>query len=565
MQSTLIYRSQCSELLEANEDMYQGNCRMGQRVKDTEQLSRGVIHEPVEAQARDQSLHELIRERDEWRELKSDFAEVTKQRLATLKDLLQRDQQVLERLKEKVCADDRCNLGCCQEILPSRDPCIAVLQQQLRDSERQCEDSERARREKGELIHKLMQDKDRLCTNVQILQRKVRVDHERVTREKEQLNSSLDQLSRERNEFYTRLHQVARENEQLRLDLCEASRERETAVENLQHKDDRIQELSRRLEETHLGENERRTQLLCSLPSGDWWNVPRNEVIILREIGRGASGLVMEGRYQNQQVAVKQIHEGILMHPAVLRDFKREVRIMASIKHPNLVRFIAAVFDDDVENHDKTPLLVLELLHTDLRSACKNLESQQQMVLIFRDVAYGLHYLHEHQQPIIHRDVSAPNVLLESLHGTGAVWRAKLSDFGSANYLRQAKSYGVGALPYTAPEMFPPPDPQAPMPRPTTKCDVFSYGMLIVEVVTKTMPTPDIRPRLFNEVRTKWPSMYDLATQCTEISPNNRPTMADVLNSLNRIPIARPRNRSLPSQSSVERSSLNSSLTGNYL
>ena len=51
----------------------------------------------------------------------------------------------------------------------------------------------------------------------------------------------------------------------------------------------------------------------------------------------------------------------------------------------------------------------------DLRSAYKEQNLSSSLISIFRDVAYALHYLHQHRQPIIHRDVSAPNVLLKTL------------------------------------------------------------------------------------------------------------------------------------------------------
>ena len=139
------------------------------------------------------------------------------------------------------------------------------------------------------------------------------------------------------------------------------------------------------------------------------------------------------------------------------------------------------------------------------------------------------------------------------------MWRAKLSDFGSANFLTQAKSFGVGAIVYCAPEMYPRDGPTSPMPRPTTKCDVFSYGIVIVEAVTKVMPTRENRHLLFSEVESRWPAIYDLVTRCTKSSPDDRPSMSDVLNSINRIPIARPRNRSVLSQSSPQSSLENSS------
>ena len=268
--------------------------------------------------------------------------------------------------------------------------------------------------------------------------------------------------------------------------------------------------------------------------------VKRDEVKIIKEIGRGASGLVSKGRFRGQEVAVKQIHQEILAQQHVMEEFRREVRIMANIQHPNLVRFIGAVFDESVQNLTATPLLLLELLQKNLRQAYEDSDLGFSVALsIFRDIAYGLHHLHEHQEPIIHRDVSAPNILLEAL--PGGMWRAKLSDFGSANFLKRSASLGVGAIVCTAPEMFPRDDPSAPAPRPTVKCDVFSYGIVLVEVITKTMPSLENRHQLFQEVERKWRMMYDLVTQCTQRRPEDRPTMLVILNRLNQFPVARPR------------------------
>jgi hypothetical protein len=75
---------------------------------------------------------------------------------------------------------------------------------------------------------------------------------------------------------------------------------------------------------------------------------------------------------------------------------------------------------------------------------------------------------------------------------------------------------------------------------PSATCSVTD-GIVVVEVVTKTMPTTENRHQLFGEVERKWRLMHDLVSHCTEVSPHARPTMADILNILNRIPMARPR------------------------
>ena len=355
--------------------------------------------------------------------------------------------------------------------------------------------------------------------------------------ETQQLHQELLQSLQRERELIQARQQISDLQQQMHAEQQGATQERDQL---LREKDDRIRELECRLEQVEVEALGPRVTGLQLLPQGDSWKVPRREVQVIEQIGEGASGLVSRGRFQGQTVAVKQIHRWILQQVYVLNEFKREVGIMATIQHPNLVRFIAAVFDDRVKQHLDSPLLVLELLHANLRNAYNEYDlGPSKSVQIFCDVAYGLHYLHEHSEPIIHRDVSAPNVLLESLPGD--MWRAKLSDFGSANFLKRAKTFGVGAIVYTAPEMFPREGPSTPMPRPTTKCDVFSYGIVVVEVITKTMPTTENRHELFGEVKRKWRLMYNLVSECTEVSPHARPTMADVLNTLNRIPTARPR------------------------
>jgi tRNA A-37 threonylcarbamoyl transferase component Bud32 len=420
--------------------------------------------------------------------------------------------------------------GLRQECAQNRN-LVATLQQQLRE----------VKQNEWQIYQELVRTKDELS--------KCEEDRSLLTRERDDLNHRLVELMRERDNFNPRLREMSSEIERLREDLDRTQRERREAIEE---RDRSIRDLERRLREVNSGTQEHgtnTTQILISL--GDGWNVLREEIELFpdREIGRGASGLVLEGRYQSQQVAVKQIHQRILENSTVVEEFRREIGIMASVKHPNLVRFIAAVFDDAVLDLLETPLLVSELLNTSLRKAYErgDVEGQQVRHSIFRDVAYGLHYLHEHQEPIIHRDISSANILLEAL--SGSQWRAKLSDFGSANFLKRATTLGVGALVYTAPEMFPREGPSAPMPLPTTKCDVFSYGIVVVEVITKTSPTRENRHQTFEEARGKWPLMHELASRCTETVPEARLTMSEVLNTLNRIPIARPRVRSFPSLS----------------
>ena len=115
------------------------------------------------------------------------------------------------------------------------------------------------------------------------------------------------------------------------------------------------------------------------------------------------------------------------------------------------------------------------------------------------------------------------------------IWKAKISDFGSANLARLATTLGEGAIVYTAPEAFPQP-PNSPHPRlpQTTKIDVYSYGVLLCEVITGQFPNPDNFQSMVEEVSRQWPLMHTLIRDSTKYNPDKRPTMATILEQIER-------------------------------
>ncbi len=250
--------------------------------------------------------------------------------------------------------------------------------------------------------------------------------------------------------------------------------------------------------------------------------------------GRGAWGYVTEGVFRGKLVAVKCAHQ-LLESPKTIERVRREISTMSKLRHPNLVLFIAAVFEPD-----SAPMIVTELLDINLRQAYeKDLLNHTSLTTIFRDVACALNYLHSHCEPIIHRDVSAPNVLLQ---GASKGWVAKLSDFGSANAEKYSQTPGEGAFVYAAPEMFDQlqaPDVE-PLPQ-TPKVDVYSYGVLLCEVILKELPPrPREVRRMVERVKSHWPYMHTLITSCTAWKYTDRPTMAAIIQNLNKIMPSRP-------------------------
>ena len=262
----------------------------------------------------------------------------------------------------------------------------------------------------------------------------------------------------------------------------------------------------------------------------EFWQVSPEEVSIREDkiLGRGAWGYVAKGTFRGTTVAVKQVYTEILRQTTVDR-IRREIRTMAQIRHPNLVLFVAAVL-----NEQTGPMIVTELLDTSLRSAYQDNRVGPNKRRIFGDISSALVYLHRQREPIIHRDVSSANVLLLSLPNNK--WLAKLSDFGSANLARDATTPGEGAILYTAPEAFPqsPYSPQPP-PQQTTKIDVYSFGVLACEVVTRTYPKSELFVRLLWSIKGVWRELHPLITSCVSHSPQDRPSMDTVLHHIKQL------------------------------
>ena len=179
-------------------------------------------------------------------------------------------------------------------------------------------------------------------------------------------------------------------------------------------------------------------------PSRDWI-LGRGEINVTESVlGTGAWGNVKIGKFRGTEVAIKQIHL-LILSPHNRRLFEREMSIASRCRHPCLVQFIGAT------NDDGTPLFVMELLDTDLRSVLsRGPLTNQDCLNIGYDVIRAIVYLHKSKPvPIIHRDISSSNILL--YHGEHG-WRAKLSDYGAANFLRLSMTRHPGALLYSAPE-----------------------------------------------------------------------------------------------------------------
>ncbi|XP_019856829.1 PREDICTED: probable serine/threonine-protein kinase DDB_G0271682 [Amphimedon queenslandica] len=366
-----------------------------------------------------------------------------------------------------------------------------VYSQQLEQKEREeAEKEQEIRRYRHQL-----QEKDR--------------EHQVVLQEKDLLIQQKDEEHQKVTE--EALQQKDRENQEVlqQKDIVILEKDRE-----LQEKDRELQEKDRELRQSQEAVRRYQQQALTD----DHWVINKDEVTLTKEeLGRGSYAVVTVGIFRGLGVAVKSLHT-IIISDFNLALFSREMNIASQVRHPNLVQFIGAT---KVGN----PLILTELMSTSLNQELRRKQlTNQQILSIAQDVALGLNYLHLFKpQPIIHRDVSSPNILLKPCTRP-AGYEAKVADYGTAK-LVQVDSTGTvmpGNPAYAAPEA-PIPDQHSPA------MDVYSYSVLLMEMNLCSSPEMTTAEREVQSGSVSWSDMKSLIQRGPNANPRARPTMAQVI------------------------------------
>uniref|UniRef100_J3MLR1 Uncharacterized protein n=1 Tax=Oryza brachyantha TaxID=4533 RepID=J3MLR1_ORYBR len=268
------------------------------------------------------------------------------------------------------------------------------------------------------------------------------------------------------------------------------------------------------------------------------------------KLGEGGFGAVYKGLLTGQEVAVKRLAKGSNQG---LEEVKNELVLAAKLHHKNLVRLVGFCLEEGERMlvYEYMPNKSLDTFLFDEEKR-KGLDWTTRFRII-EGIARGLQYLHQDSQKrIVHRDMKASNILLD------ADMNPKIGDFGLARLFgqdqtREVTNRIVGTFGYMSPEYV-------MHGQYSTKSDVFSFGILIIEIVTGRRRSNgpyfyEQNEDIINIVWRHWSEgniveMIDnslgrnysedevlkcinIGLLCVQQNPVDRPTMADVMVLLN--------------------------------
>ncbi len=208
------------------------------------------------------------------------------------------------------------------------------------------------------------------------------------------------------------------------------------------------------------------------------------------EIGRGSYAVVVELRFRGLKCAGKKLHRQLYHESSraerdsVLRRFEEECELLSSLRHPNVVQFLGVYASGAAS--EPLPVLVMEFLQSTLSGCLERRGRLPDEVSygVLADVATGLCYLHGSSPAIIHRDLSANNVLLSG------DMRAKISDLGVSRILGLTPAQMTQMTTCPGTPSYMPPEALGHKPKYDTSIDCFSCGMMMLHVLTGQWPIP---------------------------------------------------------------------------
>lgn len=288
-----------------------------------------------------------------------------------------------------------------------------------------------------------------------------------------------------------------------------------------------------------------------------------------QELGSGAYGKVCIAKYGELPCAAKLLHPILFRysnsgaHSVMVRKFDQECQLLSVVKHPCIVQYLATYIHPD----SGQPVLLMELIDESLTKFLEHSKSSVPLHVetdITHDISLALAYLHSNE--ILHRDLTGNNVLVVSGK------HAKVTDFGMLKIIDAQMENNPRLRQMTicpGCPVYMPPEALKNPPIYTKKLDIFSLGVIIVQILTKQFPSPtdtsrggtdneiERRQSHISTISSQHPLLH-IALQCLKNKETHRPTSTDVCHQLVDIKNSASYLESLHSetQSTMERDSL---------
>ncbi|CAM8959889.1 unnamed protein product [Rhodiola kirilowii] len=269
-----------------------------------------------------------------------------------------------------------------------------------------------------------------------------------------------------------------------------------------------------------------------SLQNYEEWTIDLRKLNMGAAFAQGAFGKLYRGTYNGEEVAVKLLErpENNLERAQLMeQQFQQEVMMLATLKHPNIVRFIGSCRKPMVwcivTEYARGGSVRQFLMNRHNRAVPLKTAVKQAL-----DVARGMEYVHALNT--IHRDLKSDNLLI---FGDKSI---KIADFGVARIEVQTEGMTpeTGTYRWMAPEMI--------QHRPyNQRVDVYSFGIVLWELITGLLPFPNmtavqaafavvnkgVRPIIPNDCL---PVLSEIMTRCWDANPDVRPSFSEVVRML---------------------------------
>ena len=418
-----------------------------------------------------------------------------RQQLREMTSRLQQKEQELERNAQTI----RINV----ETIQQKEVTIGINELEL-------ERNAQTIRQKDATIRQKNHEQQRNAQTIQQKDATIQRNERELERNAETIRQK-DATIRRKNHEQQRNAETIQKNEatihQLQSDIREKDNIIEQSLLQIQQKNNVIQR--------HEGTITQQRREITSYRDNPSCLIERDEITVTGEVlGKGGWGEVKVGVFRGTRVAVKTLYE-VIVNDYNTQLFLREMDVASRVRHPNLLQFIGATKVGQL-------MIITELMPTSLRRELeKHSLLRSQVISIATDVVSALNYLHSFRpRPILHRDVSSANVLLEPSAGNN--WKGKLSDYGSVNLMDKINTSNPGSPVYSAPEASTPSLHSAAM-------DIYSFGILLTEIATRQFPSTVAHEREGSIQDIKWSSVKELVIRCTSTDPSFRPPTDTVL------------------------------------